>query len=215
MPYRITPLVNKNFYHVFNRGVEKRKVFSNDKDYQRFIDTLYYYQFSGPKPSFSQYRRFKNKSFESNTKIVEIVAYCLMPNHFHLLLKQLKDGGITEFVSKISNSYTKFFNTKHSRVGPLLQGQFKAVLVENDEQLTHLSRYIHINPYVAELVKDPAIYKYSSYSEYIGKTNRKLCFNETIMSFFKSPEEYKKFVGDHEDYALRIEQMKHLLIEDE
>lgn len=163
MPYRLTNFANQNFYHVFNRGVNKQEIFNNPDDYEHFFQTIFYYQFSGPKPRFSTHRRFRIKDFTKNPKILEIICYCLMPNHFHFLLRQVKNGGITEFISKISNSYTKYFNTKYKRVGPLLQGEFKAVTIETDEQLLHVSRYIHLNPFVAELVEDLNLFPYSSF----------------------------------------------------
>ena len=214
MPYRIIPFVNDHFYHIYNRGVEKRTIFENRRDHDRFLKTLQYYQLAGPKPRFSKF--FVNKSFkpELAEKIVEIIAYCLMPNHFHLLIKQLKDRGISEFLSKLSNSYTKYYNTKHTRVGPLLQGEFKAVLIESEEQLTHVSRYVHLNPYVSFLVKDLNFFEWSSYAEYIGKTSSRICDKEAVISLFKSPQDYEKFVLDHADYAQRLEIIKHQLIDE-
>jgi len=215
MPYRLTPFINDNFYHVFNRGVEKRKIFLNDGDYQRFLQTLYYYQFKGPKPRFSTHKRFRSQDFDKNPKIIEIACYCLMPNHFHLLIKQIKDGGVQEFANKISNSYTKYFNTKYKRIGPLFQGAFKAVPVETDEQLIHLSRYIHLNPYVSDLVENLESFLYSSYNDFIKGTENKLCNSTLILGFFKDVKDYKKFVKDQQSYALELERIKHLLIEED
>ena len=162
MPYRDTPFLNNNFYHIFNRGVEKRETFSSKRDYERFLQTVYYYQFGGPKPKFSTYTRFRLKNFNENPKIVEINCYCLMPNHFHLLVKQTRDSGIHEFMTKLLNSYTKYYNTKHDRVGHLFQGQFKAVNIKNEYQLLQVSRYIHLNPYVSDLTREYEAYPYSS-----------------------------------------------------
>lgn len=213
MPYRLTPLQTDYFYHIFNRGVEKRKIFNNNSDYQRFLDTLYYYQFKGPKPKFSTFKRFKNKDFDRNPKVIEIICYCLMPNHFHLLVRQLQDRGIEEFMRKVLNSYTKYFNTRYDRVGPLFQGTFKAVLIKTDEQLIHLSRYIHLNPVVSELIEDIDYYSYSSYPIYTGLKNNSLCNIEPIMDYFKLPNSYINFVKDHEDYAKELETIKHLIID--
>ena len=105
--------------------------------------------------------------FERDITIVDIGAYCLMPNHFHILLQQLQDNGISTFVRKLLNSYTRYFNTKNERIGPLFQGQFKAVRVESDEQLLHLTRYIHLNPLVGYVVKDLRNFEWSSYLDYI------------------------------------------------
>src|SRR3989344_3190174 len=170
MPGRITPLVNGQFYHIYNRGTEKRNIFTQSRDYARFQKSFYYYQFQGPKPSFSKFTKSDLDLFkpDPNRKIVEVICYCLMPNHFHFLIRQLKDGGIPIFISQLSNSYTKYFNTKYERVGALFQGAFKAVLIESDEQLVHLSRYIHLNPIVSNLAKDLNHYYWSSYLEYIN-----------------------------------------------
>lgn len=214
MPYRKTPLVNNEIYHVFNRGVAKLPIFEDKRDYHRLLETLYYYQFQGPKPQFSQLKRFKDLNFERNKKIIEIICYCLMPNHYHLLIRQLQENGISEFINKVSNSYTKYFNTRHTRVGPLLQGQFKAVRIENDEQLIHISRYIHLNPIVSFLVKDLKTYPWSSYSNHIGLYEDKLCSKELVSSMFKSPQIYEKFVLGQVDHGKNLEIIKHLLIDD-
>lgn len=213
MPYRLTALVNDGIYHVYNRGVEKRLIFIIDRDYQRFLETLYYYQFQGPKPRFSTHQRFKIKDYSNNPKIISVMAYCLMPTHFHLILKQLKDNGITEFIGKVCNSYTKYFNTKHGRIGPLLQGEFKTVLVESNEQLLQLSRYIHLNPYMSEVTNDLRSYPYSSYQSFIGNMLDKLSDPELVLSLFKSKRDYQGFVLDQADYAREVKQIEHLLLD--
>lgn len=188
-------------------------IFNNSYNFQRFLKTTLYYQILGPKPRFSLFTP-TNNLLDKSKQIVEIVAFCLMPNHFHFLLKQLTDGGITEFISKLSNSYTKYFNIKHRRVGPLLQGEFKSILVESDEQLLHLSRYIHLNPLVSDLVKNLENYTWSSYLEYTGLNTQEICAKEIILSQFKSPKDYQKFVLDHADYGRELEIIKHQLIEE-
>lgn len=136
-----------------------------------------------------------------------------MPNHFHLILRQTREGGIKEFMQKALNSYTKYYNTKHNRVGPLFQGQFKAVLIESNEQLMHLSRYIHLNPFVAEITKDYENFPYSSYSDFIGNTNQQLIATNSILSLFSSSQDYQSFVKDHASYALELGGIKQLLID--
>jgi len=212
MPRRIIPFVNEYYYHIYNRGVEKRPIFKDGRDYRRFIKTIKYYQFAGPKPKLSKFLNSSIFKVDLNEKIVEIVCFCLMPNHFHFLVRQLKDGGITEFISKLSNSFTKYYNTKHTRIGPLLQGQFKTVLVESDEQLVHLSRYIHLNPIASMLVKDLNYYSWSSYKEYINDTEG-ICTKHAVMSLFKSPKDYQQFVLDQVNYAQELELIKHNLID--
>jgi len=214
MPTRTTQLVNDQIYHIYNRGTEKRRIFENKREYKRFIQTLQYYQLQGPKPKFSNFIKYKLFNPNPNKKIVEIISYCLMPNHFHLLLKQLKEGGISEFIRKLSDSYTKYFNIKHDRVGALFQGPFKAVLMEGDEQLIHVSRYVHLNPIASFLVKNLGDYEWSSFKEYTEKGDSNICNKNEILNFFKSQDEYKKFVLDQISYAQSLELIKHQIIED-
>lgn len=169
---------------------------------------MFYYQLEGPKPKLSSFNP-KIHFLDSRKKIVEIVCYCLMPNHFHFLLKQVRDGSITEFVSKLSNSYTKYFNTKNERVGPLLQGEFKVVHIKRDEQLIHLSRYIHLNPLIDYFIKDLKTYPWSSYLEYTNSSSNSVLDKEPILSQFSSPENYQQFILDQEDYAKNLEFLKH------
>ncbi len=213
MPSRIFPFVNGHFYHIYNRGVEKRRIFEKSWDYLRLTKTMQYYQLLGPKPRLSKFLLGSIFKPDSSKKIVDIICYCLMPNHFHFLIKQLKDGGITEFIGKLSNSYTKYYNVKYNRIGPLLQGEFKAVLIESDEQLIHVSRYIHLNPIASLLVKDLRDYRWSSYPEYIG-LKVGFCAKEDILSFFKSPKDYEKFVLDQIEYAQKLELIKHQILEE-
>lgn len=214
MPYRSIPFVTEQVYHVYNRGSEKRTIFEDRRDCQRFLKTLTYYQLEGPKPKLSHFFKYQNFKPNQAQKLVEILSFCLMPNHFHLLLKQLKDGGITNMVTHLSLSYTKYYNTKYSRIGPLFQGTFKAVLIESDEQLIHVSRYIHLNPLVSFLTKSLEQYEWSSYQEYLmGKDG--ICSKEQILSFFKSPKDYESFIKDQAGYALELEFIKHQLIDED
>jgi len=136
-----------------------------------------------------------------------------MPNHFHFLLQQVRDGGITEFISKLSNSHAKYINTKYKRDGHLLQGTFKAVYIETNEQLLHLSRYIHLNPVVGYLVENIADYQWSSYHEYMENQVLVTCEKEIVLSQFNSKAEYDRFVSDQVDYGKRLENIKHLALD--
>lgn len=214
MPSRIFPFLQGYFYHVYNRGSEKRPIFKSRRDYLRLLKTLKYYQIEGPKPKFSHFPSPLYKELDESKKIAQIIAYCLMPNHLHLLLTPVKDGSITEFMSKVGNSYTKYYNTKYERVGPLLQGEFKAVLVENNEQLVHVSRYIHLNPLTSGLVKNLDQYEWSSYHEYTTGQSKGICSHEEILSFFKNPQDYQQFILDQASYAQEVEFIKHQIIED-
>lgn len=215
MPPRIVPLVNGEFYHVLNRGVNRADIFITPRDHKRFLQAAFYYQFLGPKPKFSNFSKTDVNLLTplSRGKIVEIVCYSLMPNHIHFLLRQLKDNGISIFMQQLTNSFAKYFNTKYTRSGPLFQNRYKAILVESDEQLLHLSRYIHLNPVVSHVVHDIKDYKWSSYEEYIDNKPR-LCEKSHIMNFFDSGEKYKAFLEDQISYGESLEYLKHHTIED-
>lgn len=206
------PLANEEYYHIFNRGVARMPVFVTKRDYLRFNESFNYYQLQGPKPRFSIFNPDKTV-LDPSKKIVEIIAYCIMPNHFHFLLKQLKENGIAEFVTKLSNSYAKYYNIKNGRKGPLFEGDFKSVHVETNEQLIHLSRYIHLNPLIGYVTNDLETFAWSSYREYVGIVQTNICSKEIILQQFKSQDKYKQFILDQVDYARQLENIKHQLLE--
>lgn len=139
---RSTIFANNEYFHVFNRGVDKRVIFQDRADYQRFLLGLR--EFNTMERIF-HLKNFETKLQENKQPLVEIVAYCLMPNHFHLLLKQVTDGGVSKFLHKLLIGYTQYFNKRYERSGVLFQGTFKAKHVQNNIYLLHLSRYIHLN----------------------------------------------------------------------
>lgn len=223
MPGRALPLVTNHYYHIYNRGVELRPTFTDKRDYQRFWTLLDYYRFSNFPLSFSKLKRLsqveKSRLLNSIRKkgktLTEVVCACLMPNHFHLLLRQNQDEGISQFLSNLQNSYTRYFNLKYERVGSLFQGKFKAVHVETEQQLLHLSRYIHLNPYSSAIVKnlDQLLsYLWSSLPQYLGNQHG-FCQIEVVMSSFSKPKHYKRFLLDQADYQKQLEQIKHLFLE--
>lgn len=137
-----------------------------------------------------------------------------MPNHFHLLIKQNTDNGISRFMRLTINSYARYYNTKYKRVGSLFQGMFKAVHIETDEQLLHISRYIHLNPLVSHIIneQDFLSYPYSSLPEYIN--NQGYISNPVpILNHFSKKQSYLKFVLDQADYGKELEKIKHLTLE--
>ncbi len=213
---------NDEIYHVFNRGIEKRPTFTNKWEFDRALFTLNFYRFAKLPIKLSKFLVLpsdKQKellgALEDSEKLIEIICFCLMPNHFHIMLKQKLENGISIFVSNFTNSYTKYFNTKHERVGPLFQGIFKAVRVESDEQFVHVSRYIHLNPVSSFLIKPEILstYQWSSYPEYLGNTSKKFISKEKVLSLFPSTKAYEKFVLDQADYAKQLELIKHLTLE--
>jgi putative transposase len=213
MPGRSLTFTNNEYYHVFNRGSDKRIIFTQSRDFHRFMQTFKYYQYVSNKVRFSLFTKSKLKTGLGEKLYVEVICYSLMPNHFHFILRQVEEGGISKFLSQLSNSYTKYFNTKTSRTGPLLQGVFKAVRIETDEQLLHVSRYIHLNPVVSNLVQIPEEYPYSSYNEFLQNTNE-WCMPKAIMDFFGTENAYKKFVEDQIDYGKTLEAIKHQLLDE-
>lgn len=224
MPGREIPLVTNEIYHVINRGAGSQSIFLNQKDCLRGLETIFYYQNKNPSPRYSfflrlpsqQRKEILNRLQAKKDFLVEIIAFCLMPNHLHLLLKQIQDGGISIFMSNFANSYTRYFNTRQKRIGPLFQGKFKAVRVETDEQLIHLSRYIHLNPYSSYLVKtieEIKKYPYSSFSEYVDLKKPGRCAKEIVLENFKDFSSYKQFVFDQADYQRRLQEIKHLALE--
>lgn len=139
---------NGHYYHVYNRGVEKRNIFLDDSDYYRFLLGLR--EYNDVHSTQNILRRLLEGSRTSFKKeedsLVEIVCYCLMKNHYHLLLRQLRDDGIPRFMQKIGTGYTHYFNEKHLRSGVLFQGKYKHVQIVTDGQLRYVKQYIHLNP---------------------------------------------------------------------
>lgn len=147
--------------------------------------------------------------------MVEIITYCLMPNHLHLLIKQITNNGISKFMANLLNSYARFFNTKYKRIGPLFQSNFKAVRIETNEQLLHVHRYIHLNPLTSLIVKKQEFeqYRWSSYRHYLGLTQSHFVDAKLILNQFKTLESYKKFLLDQADYQRKLHIIKHLALE--
>lgn len=219
---RMLVFANDQVYHLFNRGVERRSVFTNKREYQRMLDALWFYRYKEPGMRLSKYYALSEEdketfraSLEKKGTVVSILAYCLMPNHFHLVVKQREEGGISRFVANASDSYAKYFNTKRKRVGPLFQGVFKAVHVETDDQLLHLTRYVHLNPVSSFLIELEAIetYPWSSLFEYLLSKRETLCDMELVKSLIQLSG-YKKFVYDQVSYAQELEKVKHLVLEE-
>ena len=219
---RRNPLKTTEIYHVVNRSIAGYTIFNNNHEFFRMLSAIRYYQRKNPEISFS--KLFEPDSdgkksscdfgvLQSNEKLVDIVSYCLMPTHFHLILKQLVDNGISTFINNVANSYSRYFNLKHKRKGPLWEGRFKSILVKSDEQLLHLTRYIHLNPVTAFILNAPEKWPMSSYTEYLSLTeeNDRICNYHTILNI--EPSAYKKFVEDRISYQRELAKVKDLLLE--
>ncbi len=204
---------NGEYYHIFNRGVARMPIFRGKRDYVHFLQAIQHYKVN-PNNSFSQLTQSTLKS-QKITNTVDIISYCLLPNHFHFILRQKEEGGISHFMKKLMNSYAKFFNIKYKRVGPLYQGNFKAVWIETTEQLLHVDRYIHLNPVVSHqmTIYRPEEYEWSSYREHLEISAKVICDREIIIEQFKNTDLFKTFTTDHIDYAKKLDTQKHLLID--
>lgn len=203
------------YYHIYNRGTDKRNIFADKKDYERFIYYLFYCNDSNSLLNSQFYYRglasIQNLKKDERKTILEVVCFCLMPNHFHLLLKQKTEKGIPLFMQKIGTGYTMYFNARHKRNGCLFQGTFKAKHITKDSYLTHLTRYIHLNPieFVEPDWKNTAIidrvkthdyllnYFWSSYSDYVGHSRfQNVLSCADIKNVNTNPDLYERFVTE-------------------
>lgn len=195
------------YYHLYNRGVLKQTVFLDKRDYTRFLCLILYFQSLVTLPNIGRYttnyvqHSVLNISGKITNKIIDerhvaLNAFCLMPNHFHLLVYEKEEGGIARYMQRVLNAYTKYFNTKYKKTGHLFQGPYQAVHVQNNEQLLHLSAYIHKNPRELKSWKDSEVkYQWSSYQDYQLENRWGLLLdNEVIIGQFSSLDKYKKFV---------------------
>lgn len=199
--------VEGGYYHVYNRGVEKRNIFEDEQDYKVFIKYLKECLCPPPDPlkikkSFTlQGYTFKGiphqpKNFYDK---VELIAYCLMPNHFHFMLRQKNKQDIRAFIQSISTRYAMYFNKKYKRVGSLYQGTYKSVLIENENYLLHLSRYIHLNP--SDITKDIEL-AYSSYADFLGNRKTPWIKPQVVLAYFdKAKEDFVKGVNTYKNFV--------------
>jgi len=201
--------VRDGVYHIYNRGVEKRQIFIDERDYNTFL----YYLRSYLLPINEQDKPPSNIRYLQNFTLhneIEMLAYVLMPNHFHLLIKQKTERAIVEYMKRLSNGYVEYFNKRYERTGALFQGCYKAVLITEDNYFLHLTRYLHLNPLeLFDNTKDTFVklqnYLYSSYLDYIGKRNSHWLNKNMIMEYFKNAQDklsfssYQEFV---EQYAI-------------
>ncbi len=218
--YRKTPLVPNEHYHVYSRGVEKRKIFLSTKDYDRFVALLYIMNQADSfrMDNFLQAHKnnlkeiFKEKRAKN---LVSILGYCLMPNHFHLILYEHTEGGISKFMAKLLTAYSMYFNTKYERSGPLFTKPFRSEHINNESQYMYIFLYLHLNPFSIiykewkengvknkkEAEKFLGSYQYSSYLDFLG--NKRL--ESSIIDFSLIPEYIKEMKLDFKTYEKTLE----------
>lgn len=197
---RIKPYLEESYYHIYNRGVEKRIIFTDQKDYRVFLSYLKTYLL--PPPPITIEAIYPSRQLKNYADHISLHAYCLMPNHFHILVKQAPSHAINKFIQSLTVKYTMYFNRRHSRVGGLFQGRYKAVLVDTDSQLLYLTKYIHTNPTSGP---DPEVYPYSSYRNYLNKINQAWVKPKPILDYFSSKNpsgDYQAFINDTDSYGL-------------
>lgn len=201
-------------YHICNKSISSYNIFRKESYSERFLDTLAYYD-GEPKISFSG--SLRKKIFFQYRNVIQldnpgfrILAYCIMPDHYHVLLSPQKSSDVSRFIGTVENSYTRFYNTKNNRRGPLWQSRFRCVRIANNQQLLHVSRYIHLNPVTAGLVKEPQYWELSSYKLYLKQSvlDRKQPIS------IRTSEAYERFVMDNADYQKKIKLIKRQMKDD-
>ena len=206
------------YYHIVNRGNGKQDIFLDDEDSKFFIfrlrENLFPTDFRKSHPIHSRLNgrwQYIRKALPDGA--FTLLCYCLMPNHFHLLIRQNALVNINKLISKVCTSYSKYFNKKYERVGHVLQDKFKAVLVASDAQLLWVSAYIHQNPQVAGLVSKLNDYAWSSYPDYAGLRSGSLCEKSILISMAGGAVQYKKFVDESYEKIKERKDIEHLLLD--
>lgn len=205
---RNVPVISDTFYHVYNRGNLRQELFRDRSDYVRFVFLILYLQstlsLTQTNRSVSNY--IKKGSFGVSKgdlaeileqRFVEVHNFCIMPNHFHMTIKNLTDDGLSRYMHKIANAYGKYFNTKYDQSGHVFQGTYKTIIIETDNQLDYLSAYVHRNPHELSKWKDNAFdYPWSSYQDYDNNRWGSLLCVDQIKNRHKSFADYRKFVEE-------------------
>jgi len=206
------------YYHIFNRGMSKQLIFHDNMDRVRFLFLILYFQspiilqnIGRPVKSFIKHSVFNiDRKIEKEivkSRFVELISFCLMPNHFHLIVKEVEENGIARYMQRVLNSYTKYYNTKYNKSGHLFQGPYKAVHIKNNEQLLYLSSYIHRNPRdLKEWLNKESSYRWSSYQDFTKKNRfEELLLIDIIEGQFTNKNEYDKFIKTSTAKLLREE----------
>jgi len=204
---RKVKFINGEYYHIYNRGVDKRDIFSDTRDLPRFFQSME--EFNNLEPVGGIYANSLRDRVSNLPKLVNFICYCINPNHYHFLLEQVNDNGIEKFMHRLGVGYTMFFNKKYERSGSLFQGEYKAIHVGTNEYLLHLSSYINLNDKVHRL-RDSV--SKSSREEYFSNVG-KFCKKDIISGQFNSLVEYKKFAESSLKDILERKDMENMLLE--
>src|SRR3989344_6947641 len=202
MAMRKVSLVEKEFYHIYNRGVDKRDIFLDVDDLNRFLKSMREFNVINPIGSIYENRDRKRtherQAFMTREKpLVNFIVYGINRNHFHFILEQVAERGIEKFMHRLGTGHSKYFNTRHKRSGALFQGKFKAKLIDSNEYLLHLSAYINLNDKVHSRGRQASTMSRTSWDEYINPNFvDSFCKKEIILGQFKNRKEYKKFAEE-------------------
>lgn len=191
--------VAESYYHVYARGANKEALFLDRSDYLYFLKLPERYLSSNATESKT------GRSYPNYAGHIELLAFCLMNNHFHLLIYQVDQGSMTNFMRSLMTSYSKYFNLKYKRTGPLFESRYKAVRIHTQSYLEHISRYIHLNPRYWKR------YPYSSLPYYRGGKQIDWVRPEKILSLFASQKDYETFLEDYEEHKNMLSEIKHQL----
>ena len=192
MPYRGDSFTQGQYYHLYNRGAGKAKIFFNDGNYQYLLRLI-----------MATYQKHG----------ATVIAYCLMPNHYHFLLRQELEAPLSKFMQVLFNAYVQALNLQQERTGTLFEGRFKHKCVDKWEYLIVLCRYIHRNPVKAGLVAKPDDWAYSNYREWVGARDGTLVDRLFVQDHFSSVHEYVRFVNDVEDENRSYEKISKYLFD--
>lgn len=185
---RDAPFVEGEYYHLYNRGVDKRSIFQDRDDMGRFFQSIQ--EFNCIDPIGSIFLNSFNKDRKKKGNLVEIICYCLNPNHFHFVATPLVENGISEFMKRLSGGYTQYFNSKHKRSGALFQGKFKSSHIDSNEYLLHVSAYVNLNN---RFKGSPHLLSKSSWHEYTERGSDYICNPKIVLAQFKNSKEYQIF----------------------
>jgi len=207
---------SQTVFHVFNKSISNFNIFTDENYNKRFIECLDYYNNVQPKKKYSVAKEkniyeYQNILIRKEDALVNFISYCIMPDHYHLLVKILNRDTFSKYLGDIENSYCRYFNLKNNRKGPLWQSRFRAVRIKTGEQLLHVSRYIHLNPTTAGLVERPEEWFLSSYRDII--TNKTYLSKIIKEISIKNVSAYKKFVKNNIDYQRKLKEIKRLILE--
>ncbi|QQS38813.1 transposase [Candidatus Woesebacteria bacterium] len=215
---RSVVFATNEIYHTYNRSVANEEIFNNSRNINRALDLINYYKnLSNLRFSYfvklSQDKKNEHLKSKKIIPLVEVYAFSIMPNHFHLLVRQLSENGIEKFLSNFQNSFAKYYNIRNKRYGALFQRPFKAKHVAGDKELLHLSRYIHLNP-VTSFMLDLEELKTSnltSFPHYLKPVNN-LVNSDLIIKLAGSKTKYLQFVSNQVDYQRKLGKINHLII---